>query len=222
MKYIVLLVSVVLVLFGVSIMTSWSKPLVQSASAHSDAMQSAADTYRVPPVTRRPSQTRIPTRKPSFTRVPTRKPSNTRVPTRKPSHTRTRTRVITQTRIPTTTPSVTPTATPVPIDVSDTVEFVNVGSSDWRVSVNGVSVGIEPLLELQKGETYTFTVNAGSHPLLLSTDGSVANEYTDGVSPTGGSTTSLTFAVSLSAPSTMYYVCAFHPSMRGQLRITTP
>jgi plastocyanin len=111
----------------------------------------------------------------------------------------------------------------VSVDTTDTIEFVNIGSSDWRVSVNGVSIGIEPVLLLQPNETYTFTVNAGSfHPLMISTDGSIANEYTDGVSPTGGSTSALTITLSSVTPATLYYVCANHPGMRGQLTVATP
>lgn len=184
---------------------------------------------RPPSVTRRPTQTRVPTRRPSHTRVPTRKPSHTRVVTK----TRTRTRIATHTpttsntRMPTTTPSMVPTATatatPVALSPTDTVEFVNVSASDWRVSVNSVSIGIEPTLQLQKGETYTFGVDAGSfHPLMLSTDGTTTNEYTDGVSPTGGSTMSITFVVSSSAPATLYYVCANHSSMRGRIVVVEP
>jgi plastocyanin len=123
------------------------------------------------------------------------------------------------------TPSVLPTFTPTPVslDPTDTIEFVNVGSSDWRVSVNGVSAGVEPTLLLQPDETYTFVVNAGLfHPLLISTDGSSANEYTDGVTPTGGSTSALTITLSSLTPSTLYYVCANHASMRGQLTVDAP
>lgn len=199
---------------------------------------------RSPSATRKPTQSQVPTRRPSNTRVPTHKPSHTRVVTKtktrtipKPSHTRvvTKTHTRTNTRIPTrthtpmptTTPSTVPTATatptPVALVASDTVEFVNVGSSDWSVSVNSVSVGVEPSLELQKGETYTFTVDAGSfHPLMISTDGTSVNEYTDGVSPTGGSTSSLTFAVPSSAPSLLYYICANHSGMRGSIVVVEP
>lgn len=120
------------------------------------------------------------------------------------------------------TPIPTPTPTPVSIMPTDTIEFVNVGSSDWRISVNGTSVGVEPVLVLQKNETYTFTVNAAFHPLLLSTDGTAANEYINGVSPTGGSTSTLTFVVPSTAPATLYYVCLYHSSMRGRFEIVTP
>jgi plastocyanin len=117
-----------------------------------------------------------------------------------------------------------PTLTPTPVSImpTDTIEFTNVGSSDWRISVNGTSVGVEPVLVLQKNETYTFTVNAAFHPLLLSTDGTATNQYINGVSPTGGSTSTLTFAVPSTAPATLYYVCLYHSSMRGRFEIVTP
>ncbi len=205
----------------------FSRPLLPNAQGQ--PRQQTSDVLairRSPSPTRKPTQTRVPTRKPSHTRV------ITKTKTRSPSHTRvvvkthTKTRIPpTHTRMPTTTPSTVPSATPTPAAVlpTDTIEFVNVGASDWRVLVNAVSIGVEPTLGLQNGETYTFTVNAGSfHPLLLSIDGTRANEYTDGVSPTGGSTTTVSFVVPASAPSLLYYVCANHPSMRGQLIIVAP
>ena len=227
-------ITAMLVLLGVVIVkgvpTLHAQSATQVISQYSDARYGAPRT-RTP--TRKATQTRVPTRKPSSTRVPTRKPSNTRVATKTrtrtpPRPTQTRTRVVTRTntRVPTTTastmPTLTPTPTPVSIMPTDTIEFVNVGSSDWRISVNGTSVGVEPVLVLQKNETYTFTVNAAFHPLLLSTDGTAANEYINGVSPTGGSTSTLTFVVPSTAPATLYYVCLYHSSMRGRFEIVTP
>lgn len=200
-------------------------PMLNAQGDVRDRVSGESMARRSPTPTRKPTQTRVPTRKPSQTRVVSK--TKTRTLARKPSHTRTKTKTraptMTQTRIPTTTPSTVPTATLVTLTPADTVEFVNVGSSDWRVSLNGVSIGIEPVLELQKSETYAFRINAGAfHPMLLSTDGTTANEYTDGVSPTGGSTTSITFAVSASAPATLYYVCANHPGMRGRIVVVEP
>lgn len=210
----------------------------QSANLSSRHITSRDDAMQQVSSMRKPSQTRVPTRRPSHTPVViktktrTKTKTKTRTPPR-PSLTRTRTATRTQTPVatstatilPTTTPSTLPTLTPTPVsvDTTDTIEFVNIGSSDWRVSVNGVSIGIEPVLLLQPNETYTFTVNAGPfHPLMISTDGSIANEYTDGVSPTGGSTSALTITLSSVTPATLYYVCANHPSMRGQLTVATP
>lgn len=212
--------------------------LVASSSGDATSIQSGRPP-QTRTATRRPTQTRIPTRRPSQTRIPTRKPSHTKTVIRRPSHTKTVTRrpsqtstpsitrVATQTPMPTTTPSVVPTSTsvpaPLPITESDTVTFVNVGASEWRVSVNSIDAGIEPTLELQKSATYTFTVNAGAfHPLILSTDGTNTNEYTDGVSPVGGSTATLVFTVPADAPSVLYYVCLNHASMRGMLTIVDP
>jgi len=194
---------------------------------------------RVP--TRRPSMTSIPThtRKPSFTRIPT----HTRIITKTKTKTKTRTRTIqrtttrttvktstpvntntpTMTAEPTMTPSLEPTVTPTPIalQASDSIEFFNEGVSDWKVNVNSVLRGADPTLAMQKGETYTITVTNGfSHPLFLSTDGTTGNEYTSGVSPTGGATTSMTFTVPSDAPSQLFYVCGNHPGMKGIIVIT--
>jgi len=243
----IMMIGILAVVLLVSVFMLKGVPLLNAQSAISRNQQQAGrDVTQHVQSLRKPTQTRVPTRKATQTRVPTKKPSQTRVVTKTktrtktrtrtpPRATQTRTRVVTKTQtrvptttpsmIPTTTPSVLPTLTPTPVslDPTDTIEFVNVGSSDWRVSLNGVSVGIEPKLIVQSDETYTFVVRAGLfHPLILSTDGSSANEYTDGVTPTGGSTSTLTITLSSLTPSTLYYVCANHPSMRGQLTVQVP
>ena len=73
-----------------------------------------------------------------------------------------------------------------------------------------------------RGFTYTFTVDAFGHPFWIqSVSGaySVGNIYNTGVTANGNQGGTITFAVPFDAPSTLYYVCQFHPSMAGTINI---
>ena len=75
-------------------------------------------------------------------------------------------------------------------------------------------------ISLVRGKTYTFNNNAsGSHPMYITTssDGTI---YTSGV--TNGGTSSVTFAVPLNAPTTLYYKCGVHGGMGGTINILGP
>ena len=84
--------------------------------------------------------------------------------------------------------------------------------------ING---GSNPTLTFQRGQTYTFTVNAPGHPFYImtvmgSTD--TINAYTNGVS--GAGSTTVTFTVPQTAPSTLFYDCTVHSAMTGTINIT--
>ncbi|ADQ91795.1 hypothetical protein BpV1_168 [Bathycoccus sp. RCC1105 virus BpV1] len=75
-------------------------------------------------------------------------------------------------------------------------------------------------ISLVRGKTYTFNNNAsGSHPMYFATssDGTV---YDSGV--TNGGSSSVTFAVPLNAPTTLYYKCGVHGGMGGTINILGP
>ena len=75
-------------------------------------------------------------------------------------------------------------------------------------------------ISLVRGKTYTFNNNAsGSHPMYITTS-SDGTTYTSGV--TNGGTSSVTFAVPLNAPSTLYYKCGVHGGMGGTIHILGP
>ena len=75
-------------------------------------------------------------------------------------------------------------------------------------------------ISLVRGKTYTFNNNAsGSHPMYFATS-SDGTTYTSGV--TNGGTSSVTFAVPLNAPSTLYYKCGVHGGMGGTIHILGP
>jgi hypothetical protein len=86
--------------------------------------------------------------------------------------------------------------------------------------VNGTN---NPVLTMYRGQTYTFNINASSHPFYIQTSaGSFIsnNVYSNGVTGNGTTNGTLTFVVPLNAPSTLYYVCEIHSNMGNQINIT--
>jgi len=85
--------------------------------------------------------------------------------------------------------------------------------------VNGVN---NPPLNLYRGQTYTFNINASGHPFFIQTTTpyNSANIYSNGVTGNGAQSGTLTFVVPLNAPNTLYYVCQYHSSMGNQINIT--
>lgn len=86
--------------------------------------------------------------------------------------------------------------------------------------INGLS---NPTLNLFRGITYTFSINASGHPFWIQTTTipyNSANVYNSGVTGNGTQVGTLTFNVPLDAPNTLYYVCQFHASMNGIINIT--
>ena len=91
------------------------------------------------------------------------------------------------------------------------------GSSSNYYFIDGTQ---QATISLVRGKTYTFNNNAsGNHPMYITTssDGTV---YDSGV--TNGGSSSVTFAVPLSAPSTLYYKCGIHGGMGGTINILGP
>jgi plastocyanin len=89
----------------------------------------------------------------------------------------------------------------------------------------------QPPLELDRGRTYAFEVQASGHPFHISTDaagGSFSGIYTDGVAVEDPSTANanstetgrLLFTVPAGAPDTLYYQCGFHSGMGAELQIS--
>jgi hypothetical protein len=85
-------------------------------------------------------------------------------------------------------------------------------------SIDGVD---NPTLDVCKGTTVTFTLNAAGHPFWLKTiqGAGTTNPYTDGVTGNGNSTTDLVWVVSSAAPSLLYYDCEFHGAMTGIINV---
>lgn len=109
-------------------------------------------------------------------------------------------------------------------DDEDAVNFdvTNTGTSAYVFDGGGLSAASNPNISLERGKTYTFTVNASGHPFFIkTTQGNTnANAYNDGVTNNGEQTGTVSFTVPMNAPDTLFYNCQFHSSMTGQFNIT--
>jgi len=94
---------------------------------------------------------------------------------------------------------------------------VNNGAISYRI--DGVD---NPTLNLVRGTTYTFNINASGHPFFIKTVQSTGtgSQYTSGVTGNGVQTGTLTFVVPNNAPATLFYDCQFHEGMTGEIHIT--
>jgi hypothetical protein len=81
--------------------------------------------------------------------------------------------------------------------------------------------GSNPTIELIRGTTYTFDINATGHPFWIKTTQTTGtgDSYDDGVSDNGVEVGTITWDVSSSAPSILYYNCQYHSSMVGTFNI---
>ena len=81
-----------------------------------------------------------------------------------------------------------------------------------------------PTLNLTRGQTYTFTLNASGHPFWIKTVNSTgtANAFNSGVTGNGTDVGTLTFVVPLNAPASLHYNCEFHASMNGAITVSDP
>ena len=77
-------------------------------------------------------------------------------------------------------------------------------------------------ITLIRGLTYVFSVNASGHPFWIQTsDGGYnsSNVYNTGITNNGTQSGNIRWVVDNTTPSTLYYVCQYHSSMRGQINI---
>ena len=98
-----------------------------------------------------------------------------------------------------------------------TFTVTNSGTTDYVINTLN-----DPTLNLIKGSTYTFNVNAVGHPFWIKTAQTTGtgNQYNTGVTNNGTDSGTITFTVPLDAPNTLYYICEFHSSMSGILSIS--
>jgi hypothetical protein len=92
----------------------------------------------------------------------------------------------------------------------------NSGASAYVI--DGVS---NKVLGLQRGQTYTFTINAPGHPFWIKTAAvrGTGSAYSSGVTSNGIQSGTLTFVVPSDAPSTLYYICEYHSGMTARILI---
>lgn len=97
----------------------------------------------------------------------------------------------------------------------------NIGSSSYVFNGGGFTNTNNPNLTLQRGRTYTFSLNVPGHPFLIKTTQTAGsgNAYNDGVTNNGASSGTVTFVVPTNAPNTLFYICEFHPSMVGTITV---
>ena len=109
------------------------------------------------------------------------------------------------------------------VNLSDNAITFSVTVSSGKYHLDGSS---NPSLKLKRGYVYYFDATDSStntHPLLLSSNSGGSNtgvEYTNGVTNSQTENGTLTFQVPLDAPNTLYYVCAYHSGMGGEITIS--
>ena len=109
------------------------------------------------------------------------------------------------------------------VKLSDNATTFSVTVSSGKYYLDG---SLNPSLKLKRGYVYYFDATDSStitHPLLLSSSSSGGNtrgEYTNGVTNSQPTNGTLTFQVPSDAPSTLYYVCAYHSGMGGEITIS--
>lgn len=105
---------------------------------------------------------------------------------------------------------------------STNYDVTNSGASAYVFNDSGFTNEQNPNITLQRGMTYTFTVNATGHPFFIKTAQSTGtgDAYNAGVTNNGSQSGTITFTVPSDAPNTLFYICEFHSSMTGTITIT--
>jgi hypothetical protein len=105
-----------------------------------------------------------------------------------------------------------------PVGDSFGIEYTisNNGSLDYIIE--GFN---DPVMNLVRGFTYTFNINASGHPFWIKTAqvSGTGNAYNVGVTNNGTDVGTITFEVPLGAPDTLYYVCENHATMAGVFNV---
>jgi len=98
-----------------------------------------------------------------------------------------------------------------------TIVVTNSGASAYVVGGSNNAT-----LNLTRGATYTFQVNAVGHPFWIQTSSgayNAANVVTSGIRNNGIELGYITFQVPADAPNTLYYVCQNHSAMAGTINV---
>jgi hypothetical protein len=104
---------------------------------------------------------------------------------------------------------------PLPIGITN-YEVGHTGSGSYRL--NGYA---NPTITVIRGQTYTFMLDAAGHPFLIKTTQTTGtgDAYNTGVTNNGEDVGTITWTVDLDAPSTLYYNCQYHSSMKGTINV---
>jgi hypothetical protein len=97
--------------------------------------------------------------------------------------------------------------------------ILNVSNSLNQYIINGA---VNPILNLFRGQTYEFVINALGQPFWIQTSlpYNPANVYSSGITNNGSDLATLTFVVPMDAPNQLYYVSQFTPTMNGAIYIS--
>jgi hypothetical protein len=85
------------------------------------------------------------------------------------------------------------------------------------------SVSDNPTVNVIRGLTYVFNIDALGHPFWIQTTGggyNATNVYDTGTTNLGTDSGSITWTVPFNAPSTLYYQCQFHSAMGGTIVVS--
>lgn len=96
-------------------------------------------------------------------------------------------------------------------------DFTVTNLSSIAYVIDGVN---NPDLNLLRGFTYRFIVNAPGHPFEIRSGSASGSAYNTGVTNNGTDSGEITFRVPGNAPDTLYYSCTVHAGMNGQLNIS--
>lgn len=110
-----------------------------------------------------------------------------------------------------------------------TPESGSTGNSTYTVTNDGagaytINGEANPTLNLVRGQTYSFEINAPGHPFYIqSTTGGFDQDsvYSIGITGNGTQEGTLSWTVDTLAPDTLYYQCEIHANMAGQINITS-
>jgi hypothetical protein len=104
-----------------------------------------------------------------------------------------------------------------PAQAQTTFNVTNNGITSYTINAS-----TNPTLNLVRGQTYTFNINAIGHPFWIKTARLTGTQsaYNDGVTNNGDDSGTITFVVPQSAPATLFYDCQFHISMSGQINVS--
>ena len=102
------------------------------------------------------------------------------------------------------------------VALPDDQEFGVTASGASAYTFTGAATGNNPTLNLQKGKTYRFDVNASGHPFQIRVSSGGSN-YTNGVVNAGTENGAVYFTVPEDAPNSLVYQCTNHAAMVGTI-----
>lgn len=102
---------------------------------------------------------------------------------------------------------------------STTYTVTNSGSSAYVIDGQN-----NPLLQLERGQTYVFDIDASGHPFWIKDQAvtGTGGAYNSEVSNNGTDNGKIEFTVPMDAPDQLVYICQFHGSMLGDFDIVDP